>query len=89
MQLLRGDRLAIYQGDIVVHRWVAENVLVSGQISQAIPVTPRLPIGVLAPGAIVALKNPKMRFMIVPASWDAAEVANPSSISFEVMEALR
>jgi len=89
VQLRRGDRLAVYQGDIVVHRWVAVDTLVSSAISQAVPVTPRLPIGVLAPGAIVALKEPKMRFMIVPGSWDAAEVANPSSISFEVMEALR
>lgn len=87
--LKRGDRLSVLQGDLVVHRWVAANLVVSSAISQNIQLTPRLPIGVLAADAVVVLRDPKMRFMIVPGSWDGEEVANPSPITFEVSEALR
>jgi hypothetical protein len=89
IELRRGDRIAVYQSDLVVHRWVAADLIVTSEVAQNIPVTPRLPLGVLAPASTVALADPKMRFMIVPGSWDAAEVANPSQISFEVMEAVQ
>ncbi|MFD1944741.1 hypothetical protein [Paradevosia shaoguanensis] len=89
MTLQRGDRLSIVQGDIVCHRWVAADLTVTSAITQVVEVTPRLPIGVVAAGATVLLKNPKMRFMIVPGTWDDKEVAEASPISFEIMEALR
>lgn len=89
MTLQRGDRLSIVQGDIVCHRWIAADLTVTSAITQAVEVTPRLPIGVVAAGATVLLKNPKMRFMIVPGTWDDKEVAEASPISFEIMEALR
>jgi|GEM_PF-2536936 len=89
IELRRGNRIAVYQSDLVVHRWVAADLTVTSEIAQNIPVTPRLPLGVLAPAATVALADPKMRFMIIPGSWDAAEVADASQISFEVMEAVQ
>src|SRR5690606_14519949 len=72
VQLKRGDRISVEQDDIIVHRWIAADTLVESTINQAIAVTPRLPIGVLAPAAIVVLKDPKLRFMIVPGSISAA-----------------
>jgi len=86
-----GDRLSIIQGDIIVHRWLAADLVVSSSLNQTIVLTPRLPIGVLAPGAAVVLKDPKMRFMIVPESWrdSAGESYAPSPVSFDVQEALR
>ena len=89
MILRQGDRISITQGDVVVHRWIASDTLVSSTLSQALPLTPRLPIGVLEADAVVVLKDPKMRFMIVPGSWKADEVANPTPITFEVSESLR
>jgi len=89
MALQRGDRLSIIQGDLVCHRWIAADLTVTSAISQAIPITPRLPIGVFAAGAVVLLKDPKMRFMIVAGSWSDKEVAAPTSITFEVEESLR
>ncbi|MBI4046575.1 MAG: hypothetical protein HY371_07135 [Devosia nanyangense] len=89
MTLQRGDRLSIVQGDLVGHRWIAADLVVGSAISQAIPVTPRLPIGVFAAGAVVMLKDPKMRFMIVPGSWDDREVPGAASVTCEIMEALR
>lgn len=89
VKLKRGDRVSVGQGDIIVHRWIAADTLVESAINQNVPVTPRLPIGILAPAASVLLKDPKLRFMIVPRSISAAEEGDLSSISFEVMEALR
>lgn len=91
VQLRRGDRVSVLQDDIVVHRWIAADTLVTSAISQNIPVTPLLPIGVLAPAAIVRLQNPPLRSVIVAGSWESsqAEEYGPTPISFEVMEALR
>ena len=89
MTLQSGDRLSIVQGDMVCHRWIAEDVTITSAIAQTLEVTPRLPIGVFAAGATVVLKDPMMRFMIVPGSWDDKEVPNAAPITFEVMEALR
>ena len=89
--LQRGDRLSIMQDDIIIHRWISADLVVSSAISQSIALTPRLPIGVLAPAAAVVLEDPKMRFMIVPESWrdSAGESYGPSPISFDIQEALR
>lgn len=90
MTLRQGDRLSIVQGDIIIHRWFARDLVVDSTISQTLELTPRLPIGVLAPGAAVVLRDPKMRFMIVPNSWSSREVAREEcTISFEVQESLR
>lgn len=86
--LKRGDRLSIVQGNIVAHRWIAEPVIVGNGLGQVLTLTPRLPFGVFAAGATVMLRDPKMRVMIVPGSWDAAEAREPSSITFEVAESL-
>jgi hypothetical protein len=87
--LKRGDRLSINQGEIIVHRWIAEDVVTSSVLAQTIVLAPRLPIGVLVPGAAVVLKDPKMRFMIVPGSWDGEDRIEPAPVSFEVSESLR
>jgi hypothetical protein len=88
--LKRSDRLSITQGDIICHRWIAQDVVVGSAISQSLTVTPRLPIGVLVPGAAVVLKDPKLRFMIVAGSWrDSAEAYGPTPVTFSVEEALR
>ena len=89
LTLRRGDRLSIMQGDLIGHRWIASPLTVSSTIAQDIEITPRLPLGVFAPGAAVALKDPKMRFMIVPGSWDTTEARDGTPVSFEVAEALR
>lgn len=86
--LKRGDRASIVQGNIVCHRWIAGAVTVSSTTVQAIELTPRLPIGIFTAGATVVLKDPVMRVLIVPGSWDTAEVADPSPISFDVAEAI-
>ena len=86
--LKRGDRLSIMQGEIIAHRWISAPVVVGSVLAQSVSITPRLPFGVFAPGAVVAIKNPKMRVMIVPGSWDANEVAEASPITFEVAESL-
>ncbi len=86
--LSAGDRVAVLQGDSVVHRWVAEDVIVSSAIAQNIAVTPRLPIGLLAPAAVVKLKDPVLRFMVEPGSWDTHEASEPTAITFSVMEAV-
>lgn len=88
LTLRRGDRLSIIQGNLIAHRWIAAPVVVSSAISQSLPLTPRLPIGVFVAGAVVALKDPKMRVMIVPGSWNGDEVGNPTPITFEVSESL-
>lgn len=90
MVLKQGDRVSLMQDDIVVHRWLAEDLVVSSTLAQALPVTPRLPIGILSAGAVVKLEKPPMRLMVVPNSWRAPEEArDEATISFEVSEALR
>lgn len=89
--LRRGDRLSVLQDGLVVHRWIANDLVVASTIAQAVEVTPRLPIGVLAPAAAVVLENPPLRCTIVPGSWSdsLAEEYGPTPVTFEVMEALR
>jgi hypothetical protein len=88
LALKRGDRLSILQGNVVCHRWIAADVIVSSAITQSLELTPRLPLGVLAAGAAVVLRQPKMRVMIVPGSWDTSEAKEPSTVTFEVSESL-
>ena len=88
--LRRGSRLSLVQGAAISHRWIGETVTVASTISQALSLTPRLPIGVFAPGAVVMLKDPKMRVRIVPGTLETAvTVDRLQKISFEVEEALR
>lgn len=91
LDLRRSDRIAVRQGDIVVHRWIASNHIVTSGVSQAVPVTPRLPIGILEPEAIVVLEDPPLRAVIEPGSWadSQREEYGPSPVTFGIMEALR
>lgn len=93
MLLPRGTRLSLVQGSgdsqVISHRWLAADVTVTSSTAQAIEITPRLPIGVFVVGCAVVFKDPVMRLMIVPDSWDAAEAPDPSSITFGVAESLR
>jgi hypothetical protein len=84
--LKRGDRISLGQGNLLCHRWIAADVTVSSAISQTLELTPRLPMGVFASGASIVLKDPKMRVMIIPGSWQAAEAGGPTPISFDVSE---
>ena len=86
--LKRGDRLSITQGELIAHRWLAADLVVASAVTQSIELTPRLPTGVFAAAATVTLKDPKMRLMIVPGSWEDDEVGEPTPIGFEVMESL-
>lgn len=89
LDLRRGDRLSIIQGDQVVHRWISAPVIVGSMIAQEIAVTPRLPLGVLAPAAVVKLENPPLRAVIVPGSWadSQREEYGPTPVTFGLMEA--
>lgn len=86
--LKRGDRLTVRQGAVIVHRWIAVPVTVASTTTQSLTLTPRLPIGIIDPGADVVLEDPVMRFMIVPGSIVGDEVIEPSPVSFEVSEVL-
>lgn len=86
--LKRGDRLSLGQGELIAHRWLAADVTVTSALAQSIELTPRLPTGVFVAGATVTLKDPKMRLMIVPGSWDDEEAYEPTPIGFDVMESL-
>ncbi|MBJ3783420.1 hypothetical protein [Devosia sediminis] len=90
LDLRRGDRLSILQGDQVIHRWIAAPVIVASAISQDIAVTPRLPLGVLAPAAVVRLENPPLRAILQPGSWadSQREEYGPSPVTFGLMEAV-
>lgn len=88
LELKRGDRLTLEQGDLRCGRWIQSDVTVGSAIAEALPITPRLPIGIFAPGAFVQFKNPVMRFMVVPGSFSMAEAYRPTPISFDVSEAI-
>lgn len=90
LQLLRGDRVAFLQGDLVSHRMIRADTLVASTISQALPVTPRLPLGVFAVAAEVRLIDAPMRLRVVANSWTAPLVGGqPVRGSFEVFESIR
>lgn len=86
--LAAGDRLAVIQGGITCYRELARPVVVSSAISQALRVTPRLPIGVFAAGAAVRFKNPAVRLAIEPDSYDLDEASQWGSLTIQAVEAL-
>ncbi|HEV7345784.1 MAG TPA: hypothetical protein VGN60_09170 [Devosia sp.] len=88
MQLLRGDRLTIMQGELRCYRAIQADLVVSSSISQALPISPRVPVGLFAAAALVRFVDPAVRLAIVPDSYDIEESARPGPISFEVEEAL-
>lgn len=89
MQLKRGDRLSLMQGELRCYRSLAADVLVSSSISQALPLTPRMPLGLFAAGAAVRFKAPPVRLAIVPGSYQDDEVARQFPVTFETEEALK
>lgn len=90
LQLRRGDRVSFVQGDFISYRMVREDTLVSSAISQAVPITPRLPLGRFAVAAQAEFLDPPMRLRIVANSWSAPLVGGqPTRGSFEVFESPR
>jgi hypothetical protein len=88
MELKRGDRLTVMQGELRCYRRLAADVTVSSGIAQALPISPRLPLGVFTPGADVRFRNPPVRLAIVPDSYPDEEIYQQSAITFETEEAL-
>lgn len=90
MQMKRGDRLCIIQSNSVSYRWLSADLVVASATTQAISISPRLPMGVFSPGAVVRFKDPFARVAVVPDSIEAAMSSDYlTSISFSVEEALR
>jgi len=88
MTLKRGDRLTLIQGELRCHRMIRADLVVASAISQSIALTPLLPTGVFAGGALVRFKNPPIRLAIVPGSFEAEEEYSQSPVTFEAEEAL-
>lgn len=88
MTLKRGDRLTIMQGDLRCYRRLENDLVVASAVSQALPISPRIPLGVFTPGAAVRFKNPPVRLAIVPDSYPQDEVYEQTAITFETEEAL-
>ncbi len=89
-QLRRGDRLSFIQGDYISYRMVRTGTLVASAVSQAIPITPRLPLGRFAVAAAVEFVSPPMRLRVVANSWKAPLVGGQATRgSFEVFESPR
>lgn len=88
LQLKRGDRLTLMQGDLRCYRKIRSDLVVTSGIAQTLPLSPRLPPGVFAAGAVVRMQNPAIRLAIVPDSLDAVEKYSEQPVSFDVAEAL-
>lgn len=89
LELGAGDRFSIVQGDMIVHRKIATDLVVASAISETITVTTRLPIGLIAPAATVSFLNPPMRLKVIPGSWQPTEANSPTGLTFTVAEAYR
>ncbi|MBN9335621.1 hypothetical protein [Devosia sp.] len=89
MELKRGDRFTLMQGEQRCYRSLAADLVVASAISQAIPLTPRMPLGIFAAGALVRFKMPPVRLAVVADSFQDDEVYAPSSLTFEAEEALK
>lgn len=88
MTLKRGDRLTLMQGELRCYRRLPADVTVASAIAQALPIGPRLPLGVFTAGAGVRFLNPPVRLAIVPDSYQDDEIYQPTAITFETEEAL-
>lgn len=86
--LKRGDRFTIIQGELRCYRFVRTDTTVVSATAQALPLSPRMPIGVFSAGAVVRFINPPVRLAIVPDSYDIESLPRPSGFSFDVEEAL-
>lgn len=90
LQLRRGDRVQFTEGDHTAYRMVRSDVLVSSVLDQAVPVTPRLPLGMFTTAASAVFKDPKMRLRVTKNSWSAPLTAGqPTRGTFDVYEAIR
>ncbi len=88
MTLKCGDRFCIHQGELRSYRMVTADVTVASELAQAIPLAPRLPLGVFAPAAAVHFINPALRVAVLEESIDMPEEYRPTGATFEVVEAL-
>lgn len=89
MTFKRGDRFTIMQGELRCYRRLSADLVVASTISQALPISPRMPLGVFAPGAAVRFAAPPVRLGIVPGSYQDDEVAQQFPVKFETEEALK
>lgn len=88
MTLKRGDRFTIMSGALRCYRMVAADVTVSSATAQALPIRPRLPIGVFAPTDELKFIDPPVRLAVIADTIDMPEEYRPLPVSFEVMESL-
>lgn len=87
--LQRGVRVSLMQSGLICHRMIAADTVVTSTVAQALPLTPRLPIGVFTADALVRFKQPPIRLAIVPDSYVLDEEFNQTPISFDTEEALQ
>ena len=88
MTLPAGTRFTLVQDDLRCYRKVTSDVVVGSSVSQAIEVTPRIPPGIFAPGCSAVFKNPMVRMLVVPESWDASEDIEDEPLSWDMWESL-
>lgn len=88
MTLLAGDRCCIHQGALRGYRMLSADVMVTSTTAQALPLSPRLPIGVFAAAAEVHFIDPALRVVVVEDSIDLPEEYRPTGGSFDVTETL-
>lgn len=89
MVLPRGTRFTVMQGALRCYRSLPTAVTVTSALSQALPVSMRLPMGVFEAGATVRFAEPEVLLAIVPDSWDGAEDIDLLPLSFDVSETLK
>lgn len=87
--LTAGDRFSIVQGDIIIYRKIAADILVASTISETITMTTRLPVGLVAAAATVKFLNPPLRLKVISGSWNPQEANAPTGLTFTVAEAYR
>lgn len=88
LTLPKGTRLSIIQGNRVCYRRLAAAVAAPSSISETIEITPRIPLGVFAPSALVRFERPFVRMMVIPDSWDSTEDIEATPVAFSMVESL-
>ena len=88
MQLKRGDRLTLVQGELRCCRPLSADLVVASTTAQALPLSARIPLGVFTAGALVRFRLPPIRLAVVADSYQDEEVYAPTPITAEFEEAL-
>lgn len=87
LQLRKGDRIAFIERNFVSHRMLRTDLLVSSATAQAVPIVPRLPLGVFTTAATATIKNPPMRLRVQSNTWQASlQAGDAPTGSFKVFE---